>query len=124
MTGRIGILDGYRALAIGMVVLYHYFARWTPPDHAANLYPYGPVLRDAFSFGYLGVNFFFIISGFVIGMTLERCKTPGEFFVRRFARLWPAMLACSIITFAGLSLVPAAPFPARAADPVPGLLFT
>ncbi len=123
MTNRIGILDGYRAVAIGMVMLYHYFSRWTPPYHAVNLYPYGAVLRDAFSFGYLGVNFFFIISGFVIGMTLERCRNPGEFFIRRLARLWPAMLACSIITFAGLSIIPCAPFPARVPDLAPGLLF-
>jgi peptidoglycan/LPS O-acetylase OafA/YrhL len=124
LNHRIRVLDGYRAMAIGMVVLYHYFAKWTPPDHATNLYPYNAIFRDAFSYGYLGVNFFFIISGFVIGMTLTNCSTPIEFFIRRFARLWPAMLACSIITFVGLSLLPAAPFEARFRDLMPGLIFT
>ena len=124
MSNRILILDGYRAVAIGMVLLYHYFARWTPPEHEVSLYPYGSTLSSAFAYGYLGVHFFFIISGFVIGMTLNTCKTPFEFVVRRFARLWPAMLACSIITFAGLSLIPGAPFEARARDLVPGLIFT
>lgn len=42
---------------------------------------------------------FFIISGFVITNTLYSTKTIGDFWKKRFFRLFPAMLFCSIITF-------------------------
>ena len=64
-------LDGLRGVAALAVVAYHYF------DSLAY-------------YGLLGVELFFIISGFVILMTLERVKTVGEFALHRFARLYPA----------------------------------
>lgn len=96
---RLAALDGLRAIAILMVVGYHYFSRWT------ELYPYGAALERPFAFGYLGVWLFFIISGFVIALTLESCRSFGEFALRRFARLWPPMLVGSIATFAVLALL-------------------
>jgi peptidoglycan/LPS O-acetylase OafA/YrhL len=93
-------IDLFRAIAILMVIAFHYLSRWTPPRSAINLYPYG----DAFAgnaiinHGHLGVDFFFIISGFVIAMTLESCRGPMDFAVRRAARLLPAMIVCSLLT--------------------------
>jgi peptidoglycan/LPS O-acetylase OafA/YrhL len=54
-----------------------------------------------FKHGILGVYFFFIISGFVIFMTLEKCRNIGDFAKRRLMRLWPTLLLCSLITYAG-----------------------
>ena len=90
-TPRIAILDGFRAVAIIFVMLFHYFTVWK------DLYPYGDAFAGWFSHGYLGVHFFFIISGFVISMTLCRCATPSEFAVKRFARLWECIVGCGAI---------------------------
>jgi peptidoglycan/LPS O-acetylase OafA/YrhL len=90
---RIGILDSFRFLAIISVMLYHYTCRWD------SLYPYGKFFRQAFLYGNLGVEFFFIISGFVISYTLENTAGLSAFFKNRFIRLFPPMLFWSIITF-------------------------
>lgn len=92
---RLSTLDGLRGVAILLVIGFHYFYA-TP-----NFYPFGDALKwfPIFKYGYLGVELFFLISGFVIAMTLEKCSTPIEFVIRRLARIWPALLVCSIITF-------------------------
>jgi peptidoglycan/LPS O-acetylase OafA/YrhL len=85
------------------------------PLNSESLYPYGTALADppGVRFGEFGVQLFFVISGFVIAMTLERCKTPREFVVRRYARLGPAMLLSGMITFAAMHAIPGTPFPER-----------
>lgn len=110
---RIASLDGLRTVAILAIVAFHYCYRWAPPLSSATLYPYGRALAGlpGVRFGAFGVQLFFIISGFVIAMTLERCRTPLEFAVRRYARLGPAMLIFSLLTFAAMQLIPGAPFP-------------
>lgn len=114
---RIASLDGLRTIAILAVVAFHYCYRWGPPLHHESLYPYGTALAGlpGVRLGQYGVHLFFVISGFVIAMTLERCRTPLEFVVRRYARLAPAMLLFSVITFAAMQVIPHAPFPERAA---------
>ena len=98
---RITILDGFRCIAIIMVLLSHYTATWTPPESTENYYPYEDSYTEVFLFkyGYLGVELFFMISGFVIFMTLEKCSSIKEFLVKRFIRLFPLLLLASIITF-------------------------
>jgi len=75
----------------------NFFGLWTPP----NLYPYGGTFANItfFSLGFDGVELFFIVPGFVIALTLRHCHTLWEFAVRRFARLFPAMALCSLLTF-------------------------
>ncbi len=46
----------------------------------------------------MGVELFFIISGFVIYMTIDRTDTLRAFAISRFARLYPAFIACLIVT--------------------------
>jgi peptidoglycan/LPS O-acetylase OafA/YrhL len=94
-TGRIAFLDGHRGVAILLVALYHAYARWP------TFVPYGNRFGDIalFKYGSLGVELFFLLSGFVILMTLEKCSTPREFMVRRWLRLFPAMLICSLFVF-------------------------
>lgn len=95
MKHRITYLDGHRGVAILLVILFHAYARW--PD----IVPYGHLLQEVplFKYGYVGVQLFFLISGFVILMTLEKCETAGEFLFRRWLRLFPAMLVCSIFIY-------------------------
>jgi peptidoglycan/LPS O-acetylase OafA/YrhL len=123
---RIEIVDGFRALAIALVIGFHYFSRWTPPRYDQNLYPYGPWLADVplFSHGGLGVELFFIVSGFVISLTLHNCRDWSDFAWKRFARLFPAILLCSIVTFAVIRAVPGGPFSASFRDFLPSVTFT
>ena len=95
LPGRIQYLDGLRGIAILLVLLYHAYTRWP------KIVPYGHDFANfpLFSNGWLGVNLFFMISGFVILMTLDKCKTFSEFLYRRWLRLFPAMLICSLIIF-------------------------
>lgn len=94
---RIELLDSFRAIAIMMVILFHFFSRWT------NLYPY----QDQYNFfriGKFGVHFFFMISGFVIFFTLKKTKTLSQFWINRLIRLFPSMLFASVITYTFFSL--------------------
>jgi peptidoglycan/LPS O-acetylase OafA/YrhL len=101
---RLKSLDGLRGVAILFVMGFHYFYALA----GGTTYPYGETFANFFLFkyGYLGVELFFIISGFVIAMTLETCTTPQEFLVKRVSRIWPPLLFCSVLTFLTLRLIP------------------
>jgi peptidoglycan/LPS O-acetylase OafA/YrhL len=72
--------------------------------------------------GHYGVQLFFVISGFVISLTLHRCRDWKEFAVRRYSRLAPAMLVFSAVTFVALQLIPGAPFDAAVSSFIPSIL--
>lgn len=80
---RILALDGLRGLAALAVVLYHYSTRY------GELYGPREGLWFTFPYGQYGVRLFFVISGFVIFMTLDRMKNLWQFMASRFARLFP-----------------------------------
>jgi peptidoglycan/LPS O-acetylase OafA/YrhL len=125
IKSRIAILDGFRALAILSVVLYLFFTRWTFPANSISLYPYNN-RYDYFKYGQYGVQFFFIISGFVILFTLENTTSFGAFWKRRFIRLFPSMLFASLITFTMVRLFDAAnifPISHNVYNLIPGLTF-
>ncbi|RXZ38953.1 acyltransferase [Oxalobacteraceae bacterium CAVE-383] len=117
---RLNFLDGLRGIAILVVMLFHSYARW--PD----LLPFGSRFAQVpvFYYGWLGVDLFFLISGFAIFMTLEKCENFRDFIMRRWLRLFPAMLICSIAVFASVRLFPERPAGmARWRDLLPGLTF-
>jgi len=112
-SNRLGEIDIIRALAIFLVIGFHWGTRWTTPWHLKPLYPYGDSVANwtIFRYGYLGVELFFIVSGFVIALTLERCKDILEFAIRRLARLLPSMIVCSILTILVVKyILPVEPF--------------
>ena len=92
-TPRLAELDALRGLAAMSVVLFHYTTRIT------QLYgePFTPTLT--FPRGDLGVHLFFIISGFVIFMTLDHTRSAADFVVGRFSRLFPTYWAAIALTF-------------------------
>jgi peptidoglycan/LPS O-acetylase OafA/YrhL len=90
---RIELLDSFRFIAVLCVLLFHFTEGWVAQ------FPYGGFFRHIFSFGYMGVQFFFMISGFVISYTLENTTTLLSFGRNRFSRLFPSMLLCTRITF-------------------------
>lgn len=91
---RITILDGFRVIAILMVLIYHYYDRFIN-----DKYQYEHDVKNFFAFGRFGVEFFFIISGFVITLTLTRCENILVFLKKRLLRLMPGMIVCSSLTF-------------------------
>jgi peptidoglycan/LPS O-acetylase OafA/YrhL len=99
---RIQVLDGFRAVAILLVIGFHWFVRWAPPWSNTGTQPWGDVLADVWllKFGRTHACFFFILSGFVILLTLERCKSFPDFFRKRVARLWPTLVVCALLTTA------------------------
>lgn len=94
MKARIEYLDGLRGVAILLVLGYHAYARWGEIVPYGNMWANMPIFR----FGNLGVQLFFIISGFVILMSLEQ-SSPLKFLIKRWLRLFPAMLICSLFIY-------------------------
>lgn len=94
---RLASLDALRGLAALIVVLFHYLPYYD------KLYGHGfelpSMLASALSFGRYGVHLFFILSGFVIFMTLERTSKAGWFGLARAFRLLPALWAAIALTF-------------------------
>ena len=117
---RLKFLDGLRGVAIFSVILFHSYARWP------KLVPFGSEFKNVplFSYGWLGVELFFLISGFVIFMTLKKPQISRVFIPRRWFRLFPAMLVCSVAVLATAALFPERPAGGLAArDMLPGLTF-
>ena len=94
MSGRFVEVDALRGIAAMAVVLFHLSTRFE------QVFP--QTARPAVSLpdGHLGVNLFFIVSGFVIFMTLEKTRRPMDFVVSRFSRLYPVYWASVLLTFA------------------------
>lgn len=90
---RIHEVDVLRGLAALTVVFSHYFPHWH--RYANDV----PVLVPG-AFGFYAVQLFFVISGFVIFLTLERCRTVADFAVLRFSRLYPAYWASLLLVLA------------------------
>ena len=92
-------LDCLRGLAALAVVLFHFTYSYD--------YAFGILSADKFYFTYgnSGVQLFFLISGFVIFMTLEKTKKAKDFVVSRFSRLYPAYWASIVITVTVTSLL-------------------
>jgi peptidoglycan/LPS O-acetylase OafA/YrhL len=94
-AGRLSELDALRGIAASAVVLFHltkrYFDDYGRPDGAIPAFPIE---------GMQGVFLFFVLSGFVISMTLERTRSRRDFARARFSRIFPAYWAAVALTFA------------------------
>jgi peptidoglycan/LPS O-acetylase OafA/YrhL len=102
-------IDGLRFVAIASVVLFH--LSWFITSKTGRGEEFDP-LEQLFSRGYIGVQLFFVISGFVIALPfarghLSQGRLPQirQFFVRRLTRLEPPYLVNLLIRFAFLPLV-------------------
>ncbi len=86
---RYDILDGLRGVAAIIVVAFHLF----------ETYSKGPNFQHV-NHGYLAVDFFFVLSGFVIGYAYDERwdrMSLGGFFKRRLIRLQPMVIIGSIV---------------------------
>ena len=90
-------LDVLRGLAILMVLTFHglYWSGATTSSHVINLFIHATVV------GWLGVNLFFVLSGFLItGILMDTRDRPSyyrQFYLRRALRILPAYLAVILI---------------------------
>ncbi|WP_310722588.1 acyltransferase [Streptomyces sp. N2A] len=102
---RLRALDGLRLLAALMVAAYHYGGRggeiagaWGgSPSHQF------PTLAPLFAYGCLGVQIFFVISGFVICLS-GWGRTLRAFVASRISRLYPAYWAAVLLVTAVFAL--------------------
>ena len=86
---RYEILDGLRGVAALMVVLFHIF----------ETYSKGPAYQIV-NHGYLAVDFFFVLSGFVVGYAYDDRwdkMTTWGFFKRRLTRLHPMVIMGTLV---------------------------
>lgn len=88
-------IDLLRSVACFMVVAFHYLYR----GHLDGWIPFVPpmAVTETVKFGYLGVQLFFAISGFVIFLSAQGA-TPRAFAASRAARLYPAFWAAVALT--------------------------
>jgi peptidoglycan/LPS O-acetylase OafA/YrhL len=83
------VLDGLRGVAALIVVIFH-FTEWLYPDYHFN--PFGH--------SFLAVDFFFCLSGFVIGYAYDDRAgkiSIGEFFKKRLIRLHPLVILGTVL---------------------------
>lgn len=94
---RLDSLDFLRFFAAAAVMFYHFY-------FIGPLQGFWPktLYRPLAHWGDLGVDLFFVISGFVITLTSAR-RGPAAFIAARATRLFPAFAVCSAIT-AGMAL--------------------
>jgi exopolysaccharide production protein ExoZ len=92
-------LDGLRALAIILVFNIHFFGEFGKHSYFLGADSFGEVfLTTLRAAGHLGVDLFFVLSGFLIFRSLLKSNpTPGTFIRKRVARLLPAHLFVLIV---------------------------
>ncbi len=102
-------LDGLRFFCFLAVFFFHSFHTDNPIIISNSTF--GFIKQDVFGNGFLGVNFFFVLSGFLITtLLIAETKLNGKinipkFWVRRVLRIWPLYFAC---VFFGFVLFPLA----------------
>jgi peptidoglycan/LPS O-acetylase OafA/YrhL len=92
------VLDGLRGTAAIVILVFHYLEMI-----------YSDYSKSFLGHGFLAVDFFFCLSGFVIGFAYDgRIKTIGVkgFFANRLIRLHPLVIAGSVIGLAGFVFNP------------------
>ncbi len=107
---RLEALDGLRLIAALMVVFHHYVGFGGSSEASKNAWakPVDAVFPTASwlaSYAWTGVEFFFIISGFVICMS-SWGRSLGDFFTSRVVRLYPAYWFAVLATTAVVTLWP------------------
>ncbi len=94
-AGRLAYIDGMRAIAILAIIAFH-----------ARI--------PGFQGGFVGVDIFFVISGFlittqIVEQTLAGRFTPTDFYARRILRILPPLLLVTCVTLAIAPLFPLIP---------------
>jgi peptidoglycan/LPS O-acetylase OafA/YrhL len=91
-TPRLGSLTGLRFFGAVAVVFCHVGAQFTNATSLTVLAGYG----------YVGVSFFFMLSGYVLTWSAKN-SSPGRFLWTRFARVWPLQFLLALVAFTVLA---------------------
>lgn len=86
MKNRLFFIDVLRGIAACMVIFQHLFEIKSAWFHRFS--------SDYFQAGVFGVSLFFIISGFVITLSIEKASSVVGFWIKRFFRIYPLYLFC------------------------------
>lgn len=101
--GKLASIEGARALAAIVVVLMH-AANFMRVEHFSGHIGLGRI----FDFGYVGVDFFFVLSGFIITYVhfaeLGQPARLPRYLWRRFSRIFPIYWAI-LLLYVGLTLL-------------------
>jgi peptidoglycan/LPS O-acetylase OafA/YrhL len=95
---RLEELDSLRGLAAISVLIFHYFYLFN------NLYKHPFNIPDWIEAGHMGVPLFFMISGFVIFMSVSNQASPLGFIWSRWSRLFPVYWAAVLLTSSIVSI--------------------
>src|SRR5690349_15542550 len=93
-------IDAIRGISALIILVHHYTKYIYSINRETSSF------LDVIEYGKYTVHFFFVISGFLIFMTLDRSTHPKYFIVSRFSRLYPAYWVCLTITALVISLSP------------------
>ncbi len=110
-------MDGLRFAAIGMVILFHlngYLTAKSPFYRAAP--PPSDWLAQAATVGFRGVELFFVISGFILGLPFAAHHLKGgapvnlrKYYLRRLTRLEPPYIVALMVLFLLAAAIGGAP---------------
>jgi peptidoglycan/LPS O-acetylase OafA/YrhL len=103
-TTRLHALDGLRLLCALAVALFHYSCSWRI-DGVSSPEQSLPYASHVLIYGFLGVEVFFLISGFAIGMSVWG-RTVRGFAAARVARLYPAFWVSVLLTAGVVAVLP------------------
>jgi peptidoglycan/LPS O-acetylase OafA/YrhL len=103
---RIPAVDGLRGVAILAVLSFHFVNNQLVNSVTAN----GRILAKVTSFGWAGVDLFFVLSGFLITSVLLKKKKSNNFFTAFFIRRIFRIIPCYYLLLAIFLLIQAVPY--------------
>jgi len=104
---RFPLLDLARIIAALGVVFFHWCFLFGVEDASTRYRPW-PEFAAWSKYGHLGVQLFFMISGFLV-LQSAYSKSTLTFLRARAIRLYPAFIACCVLSFALISVIPNEP---------------
>ena len=104
LLGHQPVLDGLRGLAVLMVLVFHFVGQMLPTNWVER------TIVGVTKYGLLGVDLFFVLSGFLItGILYDACNKPHyfrNFYMRRLLRIFPLYYGVLALIFFVAPLIP------------------
>jgi peptidoglycan/LPS O-acetylase OafA/YrhL len=104
LLGHQPVLDGLRGLAVLMVLAFHFVGQMLPTNWVER------TIVGVTKYGLLGVDLFFVLSGFLItGILYDACNKPyyfRNFYMRRLLRIFPLYYGVLALIFFVAPLIP------------------